>query len=540
MANPRSMSDIRPDTQRDRWPVWLSGDIDDNGVGALRGVRARGTVALSVLAVAMVLLVAGAAHAQGGPGQVIADAAAALGGRDRLLAVKTLTIEGYGSNPNLGQQMNPESDLLLWMVPDFKRVIDFEHGRMFLSFTRRPAFPAVFDNARTAQGLDGEVAYNVPFGFGARAGGPPPAPVRVSDLVARERRVEMLHHPLAAVRAGLDPMATLTNIRRSAAGQSVDITTPRGETITLALDTLGRPTSVSSRAYHPNLGDVVRTTTFDGYEDVGGIRLPKRLVTSIDRWTEWDIGVMKNTLDGSPEEVAAPSPALALPAPPANPPQTVTVTVVSPGIWFLTGSGVPSMVVEFDDHVAIVEVPGSEARTLAVIAKARELVPGKPVTQAIVTHHHLDHTAGLRAAVSEGLTIITHRVNEPWFREMVQRTHSIVADALARNPRPLEIVTVDDAYTLKDASMEVNLYHLVGSTHGDGILAVYFPARRVYAEPDVWNPGAQIQPHVRSLYADITRRGLAIDRIVPLHGAAVQPYAEFLKIVQEWTGIQAR
>jgi flavorubredoxin len=214
----------------------------------------------------------------------------------------------------------------------------------------------------------------------------------------------------------------------------------------------------------------------------------------------------------------------------------VVVTEVARGLWFLTGSGVPSMVVEFADHVAIVEVPVNEARTQAVIARAKELVPGKPLTQAIVTHHHFDHTGGLRAAVAEGLTIITHRVNEPWFREMVRRKHSITVDALARSPKPLKIVAVDDSYTVKDQAMEMQLQHLVDSTHGDGILAVYFPAQRVYAEPDVWNPGAQIQPHLRSLHADIARRGLQIDRIVPLHGTAVQPYSEFLKVVQQWTG----
>jgi hypothetical protein len=70
------------------------------------------------------------------------------------------------------------------------------------------------------------------------------------------------------------------------------------------------------------------------------------------------------------------------------------------------------------------------------------------------------------------------------------------------------------------------------------MLAVYFPKERIYAEPDVWNPGAAIQPHLRSLYADITRRGLAIDRIVPMHGNAVQPYAEFQKVLEQWTGLK--
>ena len=120
------------------------------------------------------------------------------------------------------------------------------------------------------------------------------------------------------------------------------------------------------------------------------------------------------------------------------------------------------------------------------------------------------------------------------FREAVRRKHTIVADALAKSPRSLKIVPVDDTYTLKDASMELRVYHLVDSTHGDGIVAVYFPQQRIYAEPDVWNPGSQINPHVRSLADDIARRQLRIDRIVPLHGNQVQPYAEFEKVVAEW------
>jgi len=476
--------------------------------------------------------------AQAPAAQVVADAAAALGGRERVLAVKRLTIEGVGSNPNLGQQMRPESELLLWMVPDFRRTIDLEHGRMLLTFTRRPAFPAVFDNQRNMQGLDGDVAYNVPLGFGGRAGGPapvaPPVPVRLPDAVAKDRRIEMLHHPLTAVRAALDPAARLSNVRQTGGTRSIDITTAKGDTITLTVDAQGRPLSVASLADQANLGDVVRTTTFSGYEDVGGIRVPRHLTTTVDRWTEWDIGVMKNTVNGDLGDLAEPTTARNASAPPANQPQNVMVTEIAKGIWFLTGAAVPSMVVEFADHVAIVEVPVSESWTQAVIEKAKALVPGKPVTQAIVTHHHFDHTAGLRAAVAEGLTIVTHRVNEAWFREVVRRKHSVVPDALARTPKPLKLVTVDDALTLKDGTMEVDLYHLVDSTHGDGIIATYFPAQRVYAEPDVWNPGAQIQPHLRSLYEDIMRRGLQIDRIVPLHGTAVQPYSELQKVIQQW------
>jgi glyoxylase-like metal-dependent hydrolase (beta-lactamase superfamily II) len=486
----------------------------------------KSSVHRSSILLALTLTGAGSVTAQ--TATTVVDAAAdAVGGRERILAVRTLVIEGYATNPNLGQQMTPESELLLWMIPDYARRIDLVNGRMELAVTRRPAFPAVFDNARAVQRLDGDVAYNVAANQ--------PRPPRLSAQVATDRRSELLHHPLTALRAALAPDSKVGNLRRTGAASSVDITTAQGDTITLTVDALMRPLSVRSLGHHPNLGDVTRVTTFGAYENLDGLRLPKRLVTTIDRWTEYDIGVMKNTLDAE-LMLAAPDETRALAPAPAVPPQTVTVTELAKGIWFLTGGGVPSMVVEFADHIAIVEVPTSEARTQAVIAKAKELVPGKPLTQAIVTHHHFDHTAGLRAAIAEGLTIVTHAVNGNWFHNMAERRHTIVPDTLARAPKPLKTLTFDDAYTIADTAMTMNLFHLRGSTHGDGLLAVYFPRERLFAEADVWNPGAQIQPHVRSLAEDIARRRLQIDRIVPLHGQQVQPYAAFEEVVKEWAG----
>jgi glyoxylase-like metal-dependent hydrolase (beta-lactamase superfamily II) len=454
-------------------------------------------------ALGLIVLLAAAPLLGQGPSPasaLIDEAVAFVGGRARLLAVRTLVVEGYGKNPNIGQAMTPEAEPLFWMLPDYRRATDLATGRTELSFTRRPAFPAVFDNARQVQRLDGDVA--------------------------------VLHHPLALLRAALEPGARLENVRPDSQ-RRVDIVTAAGDRLTLAVDALGRPVSIASAVYHPNLGDTTRVTTFDSWEELDGVKLPKRLVTTLDRWVEYEIGVMKNTLDAELPELAAPAPARAAPAAAAAP--TIVTTELAPGIWFLTGGGVPNLVVEFADHVTIIET-GSEARFLAVLATARELVPGKPVTEVVVSHHHFDHTGGLRAAVAEGLTVITHRVNQAWFREAVGRRHSIVRDALARNPRPLQLFAVDDTHVIRDSAMELALYHLAGSTHGDGLLAAYFPRERLFVEADVWNPGARIQPHVQSLAAEIARRQLAIDRVVPLHGQQVQPYSELEKTLAEWAG----
>src|SRR5215467_5111499 len=127
--------------------------------------------------------------------RVINDAADALGGRQKVLAVKTLTIEGEGPAPNVGQNTMPDGELPVWKVTEFRRLIDIPNHRMRTTQTRTAQF--LFANANTQkqdQGLDGDVAYNT---------GENGAATRASGAVARDRRVELLQHPLVIVREAL-------------------------------------------------------------------------------------------------------------------------------------------------------------------------------------------------------------------------------------------------------------------------------------------------------------------------------------------------
>jgi glyoxylase-like metal-dependent hydrolase (beta-lactamase superfamily II) len=457
--------------------------------------------------------------------QVVNDAAEALGGRDRLLAVKTVVLEGEGSAGNLGQDMTMEANGQQFTLSPHRSVIDVAGGRMRVEQSRTPNF-AYFQGPQTqkiVQGLDGDVGYNV-----ASSG----TATRISTPAAGDRRAEFYHHPLTLVRAALDPAATLGNPQTLGNQRSVDVTIPGGRTITLAIDaTTKLPTRIVHMAYHPNLGDVAVETSFSDYQDVNGLRLPARLASKIDQYETMNLRLAKQTVDGDVGDLAAPATAASAAPFASPPPANVTAQEVSKGIWFLAGQSHHSVLVEFSDHLTLVEFPQSEARTLAVIAKARELRPGKPLTHAVNSHHHFDHSAGLRAAVSEGLTIITHRVNAPFFQEAVERKHTLGQDALGKNPRPLKIETVDDELVLKDDTMTVNLYHAKGSPHGDAILLAYFPKERVLSQADLYspnpNPGAAF-PYLANLVENVKNRNLKVDRIVPLHGAIV-PYAEAVR-----------
>ena len=76
--------------------------------------------------------------------------------------------------------------------------------------------------------------------------------------------------------------------------------------------------------------------------------------------------------------------------------------------------------------------------------------------------------------------------------------------------------------------MAVRLYHVAGNPHSDTMLMAYVPRERVVIQVDAFSPGAQINPYAANLLENIQSRKLAVDRIVPLHGA-IAPMADLLK-----------
>ncbi len=474
----------------------------------------------------LVLLVAATLSACAQPSperQAIDEAAAALGGRDRVLAVKTLVIEGEGTNGNLGQDVTPEATSQTFAVT-FRRAIDVTALRARTDQTRTPNFPYFQGQApqKQAQGIDGEIGYNV---AGTNT-------TRIPNATAQDRRMEIYHHPLTSVRAALDPASTLANPRTQDNQRVVDVTTPNGLAFTLAIDTTSKlPTRVVSMADNTNLGDVAIETSFEDYQDAGGLKLPARLTTRVDKYTTADLRVTRQTVDSVVGDLAAPPAAASAPAISAPPPATVAAEEVAKGIWSLAGQSHHSVLVEFNDHLMLIEAPQNDTRTLAVIAKAKELRPGKPLTVVVNSHHHFDHSGGIRAAVAEGLTVAVQKASGGFFTDAMQRSHMLVPDALAAAPRPLKLQLIDDEAVFTDGTMTVNVYHIIGSPHADTLLMAYFPRERLLVEADVFNPGAAVNQFAANLLENIKKRKLRVDRILPLHGK-IAPYGDLVKAVQ--------
>ena len=431
-------------------------------------------------ALAVVLMLATAVgYGQTAPErQVISDAVDALGGAAVIQKVGVITMEGVGIANSIGQARTPKGDDLenpaeptaIWTVTEFKRTIDVATGRARQQWKRFPAFASPQPDGTQNVGLDGSIAFTIDANGQAS---------RQNDAAAQARRFEtILGHPVGVLHAALNPSAKLSNLRRQGNLDLVDIAVPTGERLTLAIDRTSHfPQWATMAGYHTYLGDVVNKAEWHNYLNVGPIMLPMRVVTRVGNWLESDY-MVKNTVGGSADQLAAPPNVRNAPAPGgAAAAQPVGVEQIASGIWFLTGASHNSVLVEFADHTELVEIPTSEARTQAVIAKAKELVPNKPLTKALVTHHHYDHSGGLRAGIHAGLTVVTHEANKLWFEAIARRKHTVQQDALAREPKAAKIEPVTDAgKTVKDATRTMQILHFQDPTgHNAHMLMVYSP-----------------------------------------------------------------
>ena len=511
--------------------------------GTARWIRRVGHGAIAALACTMLLPLALLPLAAQTPEQqVVDDAATALGGRDRVMAVKTMLLEGGGNFVGI-TSLRYDDDIgfksAIEQLRDWRRAYDLTNVRARFELNRMVEYVFYIGDAptRTIQGLDGKVALNIN-----------PANQNVTPALGNQasgRRLEYLRHPLTLVRAALGPNPKLSNSRTQGKERMVDIAIDDLSKLTLAIDaTTKLPTRIFEMVDNNIMGDTMQAIEFTDYKTVNGLQLPTLFTNWQDKREIGQIRIHRTTIDGDVGNLAAPA---TLPTTaqaggggrggqaPGNPAQEL-----AKGLWIVTGTTHHSLIVEFSDHLMVVEANNPE-RVAAVWARAKELRPNKPITQLLVTHHHFDHTGGVRDAVARGVTeIIAQQHNVNYLTQMLTRPHTINPDMLAKMGtfKMPKITAIGDSGVVKDSTMTVNLYHLLDNTHADSNLLIYFPASKVLTQVDVYMPNDARHivdgeplghaPWNRNVMENIKFRKLQVETHAPLHGDVV-PHSKFIE-----------
>jgi len=205
----------------------------------------------------------------------------------------------------------------------------------------------------------------------------------------------------------------------------------------------------------------------------------------------------------------------------------VTTQMVADGVWYLTGGTHHSAVIEMKDHLIVVESPINDDRAAAVLAEIK-MLSTKPIKYVIATHHHFDHSGGLRAFAAEGVTVIAHDANKAFLEKALGAPAAVNPDRLAKSGRKGTVEGMRDRRTLTDGTRTVDLHLIAANIHHAGIIMVHLPKEKLLIEADVYTPlapnappPAAVNPTWVSLADNIKRLNLSVDQILALHGRMV-------------------
>ncbi len=201
------------------------------------------------------------------------------------------------------------------------------------------------------------------------------------------------------------------------------------------------------------------------------------------------------------------------------------------GVWLIGGAGANSIAVQFRDFITVVEGTQDDARSNAVIAEAKRVIPNKPIRYLVNTHHHWDHSGGIRTFAAEGATIVTHESNRNFYERVVlaPQPRTLSPDRLSQfpfattGPGPERLETFADRYAISDGTQTIMVYHVDGLDHAADMAIAYIPSAKILINADLGppaagTPAANVNASAIALYNIMKRLKLDVVQHVPIHG----------------------
>ena len=450
-----------------------------------------------------------------GQAQTIQDVAQALGAA----GLTSIEIQGSGVTFQVGQSQTPGKAWPQFNAKSFARLVNYDTASLREDAVRIRALeppqgggPYVRGEQRQVFALSGDHTWNVV------ADAAVPAPITLAD-----RQFQLWSTPHGIVKAVMAGKGSMQ-------GRAIAFAVPGRFKATATVDASNLIERVDATLTSPVLGDMPVVVTYADYRDFGGVRFPTKIRQTYGGSPALDITVT----DVRPNAAAdIPVPDSVRQAP--NPYTRVASQKAADGVFYITGGTHHSVAIEMQDHVVVVEAPLNDERALAVLAEVRTLIPGKPIRYVVVSHHHFDHSGGVRAFAGEGITLVTHDAGRAFMERVIALPATVSPDHLAKSGKKPAVEGVRDRRVLGDGTRTVEIRPIAGILHADDMLMVYLPKEKLLIEADAYTPPAPNaapmtppNPFTVNLVDNVTKQGLAVDQILPLHGRMV-PVAELLK-----------
>jgi glyoxylase-like metal-dependent hydrolase (beta-lactamase superfamily II) len=167
---------------------------------------------------------------------------------------------------------------------------------------------------------------------------------------------------------------------------------------------------------------------------------------------------------------------------------SVKLVELAPNVQHAQGASGNNLIVAMKDHLVVFDAPYGEALSRTVIDLAKAKYPGKPIKYLVQSHHHMDHSGGLRAYVAEGATIVVAAPTRAYFNRTLRNPRTVAGDVQQTARKPIHLTEVRDQMTLKDnAGNEINIYN-IKNPHAEGYLLGHVVKDNIVFVTDLISP----------------------------------------------------
>ena len=455
------------------------------------------------------------------------DGRAALEGVAKAMgaaSVKSIQYSGNGVNYFVGQSYSPELPWPRFVVKSYTRAVSYETASIRDELVRTLGENPQRGGGAGALAPGGEQRQNFAargdFAWNVVGDAINPAPVALLD-----RQLQLWTTPHGVVKMAMANNATVQ-------GNTISFAVPGRFRVRATVDSQNLVEKIDAVVPNAVLGDMPVEIRYSDYKDFGGVKFPTKIKQTIGAHPALELTV-SDVQPNIAVDLAVPDPIRQTPAPSAR----VTSQMVAEGVWFLSGGSHNSALIEMSDHLMLVESPLNEERAAAVLAEVKNLVANKPIKYVVATHHHFDHTGGLRAVAAEGVTVIAHDANKAFLDKALAAPATVNPDRLTKSGKKGTVEVMRDKRVLTDGIRTVELLHIAGNTHHAGLIMAYLPKEKLLIEADAYTPlplnappPPAANPFSVNLADNIKRLNLAVDQVLPLHGRIV-PLAELHKAI---------
>jgi glyoxylase-like metal-dependent hydrolase (beta-lactamase superfamily II) len=457
---------------------------------------------------------------------LLGQAIASVGDATALAGLKGLSVDASGTSSSYDEGLDPGPGVIPVASSEFKVAtsIDIDNERLRLAQDRtylllRPGTAAKFNEI-----LAGNVGYVV--GDDRVTGGPGGYLARLSAArAASTRRQQAMLDPHLLIRRLMEADVTdggMVNLNGRAQHRLTVQDPDKISPIDLLVDAAsGRLSALVARESDPLRGDVAVRVLYDRWEPSGGLFFSHHLSIDVEGQpvrVEDRSAIIVNPSFAS-DLFALPGPETPVPDPldaergqrsaqsyqrfvamgvgAANefPHDTVAGVEIGAGsgVYHLVGATHHSLlVVAPGKTVVLVDAPNDAGRSKAILAWIERTLPGglpaNRLSHVILTHHHADHSSGLRTFVARGATPVVGEESRALWAKVLLAPRTIDPDEQSGKTASPALTTVKPGESLSLGN--VTAYH-IASTHAADMLVVRVTSPGnppVLFVTDIYNP----------------------------------------------------